>query len=238
MKEIVRINNNDIQVKMWNGQKVVTLTDIDSVHERVEGTAKRNFIENKNHLIINEDYFFLKPADVQKYEKRTLGFDVPNRGLTLFTESGYLLLVKSFTDDLAWEVQRDLVNSYFKLKELAPQSSEVSILQDKLSTVFVQINNMENILESQSELLNSVMDSMTISTRQQEKILKTARNRVNALLGGAHSEDYRIMGRTYLANLWNNFKSDLHCGSSYKDLNPADFSKAIDWINQWEYIEA
>lgn len=232
MEGIVRINNNDLQVKMWNGQRVVTLSDIDKVHSRPSGTARRNFNENKKHLILNEDYIVRNSYEA----KQEYNITAPN-GLTLFTESGYLLLVKSFTDDLAWEVQRDLVNSYFKLKELAPQSSEVTILQDKLSTVFVQINNMENILESQSELLNSVMDSMTISTRQQEKILKTARNRVNTLLGGAHSEDYRLMGRTYLANLWNNFKSDLHCGSSYKDLNPADFGKAIDWINQWEYIE-
>lgn len=27
------------------------------------------------------------------------------------------MLVKSFTDDLAWKVQRDLVNSYFKLQD-------------------------------------------------------------------------------------------------------------------------
>lgn len=78
------------------------LKAIDMVGERVEGTAGRNFRENKNHLIENEDYFFVKPADVQKYEIRTL--EIPNRGLTLITESGYLMLVKSLQDDLAWRV--------------------------------------------------------------------------------------------------------------------------------------
>ena len=33
------------------------------------------------------------------------------------TESGYLMLVKSFTDDLAWQVQRQLVNTYFRKSE-------------------------------------------------------------------------------------------------------------------------
>lgn len=32
----------------------------------------------------------------------------------LLTESGYLTLVKSLTDDLAWKVQRDLVKGYFQ----------------------------------------------------------------------------------------------------------------------------
>ena len=32
--------------------------------------------------------------------------------IILLTENGYLLLVKSFTDDLAWRVQRSLANAY------------------------------------------------------------------------------------------------------------------------------
>ncbi len=39
------------------------------------------------------------------------------RGLTLLTESGYLLLVKSFTDDISWKIQKQLVASYFRAKE-------------------------------------------------------------------------------------------------------------------------
>lgn len=34
----------------------------------------------------------------------------------LITETGYLMLVKSFTDDLAWKVQRELVDSYFRVR--------------------------------------------------------------------------------------------------------------------------
>lgn len=34
--------------------------------------------------------------------------------MVVITESGYMMLVKSFTDDLAWEVQRMLVNTYFQ----------------------------------------------------------------------------------------------------------------------------
>jgi len=41
-------------------------------------------------------------------EIRTLGIERPQGGVlekvTLITESGYLMLVKSFTDDLAWKV--------------------------------------------------------------------------------------------------------------------------------------
>ena len=108
----VSINNTDISVKEYNGQRVVTFKDIDKVHGRRDGTARKRFNGNKKRFIEGEDYF-VRNTDEAKEE-----FDIiaPN-GLTLITESGYLLLVKSFTDDLAWAVQRELVKSYFKVKK-------------------------------------------------------------------------------------------------------------------------
>ncbi len=240
MEQMV-VNDVALVCKTYKGQRVVTLEDIDNVHNRIDGTARKRFNDNKKHLIENEDYFLIVRKDLRPIFG--LNSNKPLRGnpnikMPLLTESGYLLLVKSFTDDLAWYVQRKLVNSYFKLKEVSPASNEITALQKDLSVVFVQVNNMENMIQEQAEMLESVVDNMTISTRQQEKILRAGRNRVNQLLGGAHSEEYKRMGRTYLANLWNNFKEDLHCGSSYKDLNPKDFNKALDYIGTWRYREA
>ncbi|MDC4241875.1 ORF6N domain-containing protein, partial [Clostridium tertium] len=62
--QIVKINNTDLSVKEFNGQRVVTFKDIDMLHERVEGTAKRNFADNKKHFIENVDYFELSKNDV------------------------------------------------------------------------------------------------------------------------------------------------------------------------------
>ena len=115
MNNLVLINNQELQVKEFNNQRVVTFKEIDQVHERTEGTAKRNFSENRKHFIENEEFFFVKASDFEQYGNRTL--EIPNRGLTFITETGYLMLVKSFTDDLAWKVQRQLVNSYFRVKE-------------------------------------------------------------------------------------------------------------------------
>lgn len=113
MAEIEKINNTELSVKVYQGQRVVTFKDIDAVHERPEGTADRNFRENKDKFIQNEDYFYLSKS--QNHEIR--GLKIPNRGITVITEQGYLMLVKSFTDDLAWDVQRQLVKSYFRKKQ-------------------------------------------------------------------------------------------------------------------------
>lgn len=110
MGNSIAINNQNVLVKQYKGQRVLTFKDIDMVHGRPEGTARRNFNSNKKHFIEGEDYYKIQPDEI-----RTVGFASPNGG-TVVTESGYLMLAKSFTDDLSWEVQRQIVNSYFKYK--------------------------------------------------------------------------------------------------------------------------
>ncbi|MCL8340113.1 ORF6N domain-containing protein [Pseudomonas mosselii] len=104
----VAIHNIQLPVVEYRGQRVVTLAMIDQVHERPEGTARRNFNEHRDKLIEGEDYFVRNSS-----EARQMGFVAPN-GLSLLTEQGYLMLVKSLTDDLAWTVQRQLVSNYFR----------------------------------------------------------------------------------------------------------------------------
>lgn len=120
----ITINNNSLERKIYNNEPVVTFKDIDLVHERPEGTASRNFRTNKKHFIENVDFYNVTTEKCKSDEFRRFGIDSP-RGGYIFTESGYLMLVKSFTDDLAWQVQRQLVNSYFRLKEEAYEQLEL-----------------------------------------------------------------------------------------------------------------
>ena len=231
----IKIGENDLQVKEWNGQRVVTFKDIDRVHQRPDGTARKRFNDNKQHLLENVDYFNLKKSEVLMSEKRTLGFDVPNRGLTVLTESGYLLIVKSFTDDLAWDVQRKLVNTYFKFKETMEN------LQPVENGMVLSTGKFEEAVESIvscADTFKSMIDYSTINYKQQQILLKTARMRVADLLGGAKSPEYKEKSRTYFKNLWQNFCYKFGCGS-YKDLNPQYMVGGIAelWILQWEYKE-
>ena len=112
-----------LEIKEWKGQRVITFKDVDRVHQRPDGTAKRNFQMNKKRFIENVDFFNAKPVVDKKDEIRT--FNIPVRGLTLLTESGYLMLAKSLTDDLAWDVQRALVNNYFRGRQPVQQQLPV-----------------------------------------------------------------------------------------------------------------
>lgn len=127
----VRVNQTDLSVKEYQGQRVVTLKEIDEVHQRPEGTARKRFNDNRGHFIEGTDYFKVKCSEVRPFFGQTPpnGFN-PNGDVILLTESGYLMLVKSFTDDLAWDVQRQLVNTYFRAKQ-EPQNRTFSDMDRK-----------------------------------------------------------------------------------------------------------
>ncbi len=149
-KEKLQIAPKDIstlEVKEFKGQRVVTFKDIDEVHGRTEGTARKNFSNNKRHFVEGEDYFYVKPSDVNNFP-----IQINSAGTILFTESGYLMLVKSFTDDLAWEVQRNLVKSYFKVQQLVKQQMVPSYMVDdpiKRAEMWIEEQKQKLMLEQQ-----------------------------------------------------------------------------------------
>ena len=126
MNETMTVQGKEIQVKEYKGARVISFKDIDLVHERPEGTARKRFNDNRKRFISGVDFFQIN----QPSEIRTLGIERPQGGspdkVTLITESGYLMLVKSFTDDLAWRVQRELVDCYFRAKQ-EPTNEEITV---------------------------------------------------------------------------------------------------------------
>lgn len=112
MNDLTLMQSLPINRKEYNGQPVVTFRDIDAIHQKPDGSARKNFNNNKKYFIEGVDYF------VQNLHEASseYGINAPN-GLKLFTQTGYLMIVKSFTDDLSWAIQRELVNGYFAARK-------------------------------------------------------------------------------------------------------------------------
>lgn len=70
MTQVVQLNISDQQheivVKEIEGKRVVTFKDIDTLHARPEGTARRNFNVNKKYFVENEDYFVRNSYEAKK----------------------------------------------------------------------------------------------------------------------------------------------------------------------------
>ncbi|EHM8810407.1 TPA: phage antirepressor KilAC domain-containing protein [Klebsiella pneumoniae] len=181
----ITIQNVELPVIEIEGQRVVTLSMVDRVHQRPEGTASRNFREHRPRFIETEDYFEVTADEIRR---QSLGHVFPPRtpkGI-LLTESGYLMLVKSFTDDLAWEVQRKLVNSYFRVKEAVSDLHAALADPAKLRTVLLAYTEKVMALEAKvqeqapkAQFHDAVAEAINCQSVQEiAKVLGTGPNRL------------------------------------------------------------
>lgn len=92
---------------------------IDKVHGRPDGTAGRTFREHRDEFIDGVDYYLLKTDEFRRLSETTADAVIRRPDVYVMTESGYLMIVKSLQDKLAWQVHRMLVQSYFQLRQEA-----------------------------------------------------------------------------------------------------------------------
>lgn len=169
MNELIHIGNSDISIQEYNGQRVVTFKDIDAVHGRPDGTARKRFADNRSHFIEGEDYFIVTPQTLENArmsEKRTTGIlEVNPRGTAFITEQGYLMLVKSFTDDLAWDVQRQLVSSYFKVRSvvderLSPETKMLYQMINQIAASEIQAKEAKELAQKAVETTEAIKEAV------------------------------------------------------------------------------
>ena len=208
MKDTVVINSYHIQVKQYRGQRVVTFRDIDFVHNRPVGTAKRNFNANKNRFIENEDYYKICQDEIRTNNIEGIS-NKCHKDVVLITEGGYMMLVKSFTDDLSWEIQRKLVKSYFRRKQVQQeQQDDFKKLYDYFDKTFcgepvLTIADVHNLIGVKRATINWYLN----------KYLE-------------HGRDFRVIrGDNLIKYKTENPKTLRNCGSSFIIITKTGFNK-------------
>lgn len=227
MNNIIEVNNNELKIKEYNGKRVVTFKDIDMVHERPNGTERVTFNKHKDKFINGEDYFVCDTYEA----KEKFGIVAPN-GTTLLTEQGYLMLVKPFGDDLAWDVQRTLVKSYFNAKDtfsnLSPELRAVIVVDQRVTAVEQRVDRLEY--------------DVPLYAAEADELSQTVKKKGTALLGGKTSNAYKdskLIDSVY-RNIYNTIKYqfDLRDSSgkykSYKALQRKHFDKAMQLAKDYE----
>lgn len=218
MNEIIKINNHDVAAKEYNGLRIVTFKDIDTVHERADGTAKRNFNANKKHFVEGVDFFTVCADEIRTNKIMDIS-EKAHQDMVLVTESGYLMLVKSFTDDLAWEVQRQLVNSYFKtVKPL----SQVDMMRIQLG-----------MIDNHEDRITDLENNMTIDYGQQRVLEDTVNKTVIDVLGGKGSYAYEEIGRKVFAECNRDLKHYFNVNAR-NNVPKKRFDEAVEYAKNWK----
>ncbi len=140
MNQIININGKAIEQINYKGVPVINLPMVDELHERRKKTATNAFNRNKKKLIEGEDYF-LVPKDewktlIRSHEMRP---DQPKTiskyggDMVFLSETGYVMLIKVFDDDLSWQIYRLMVKGYFTQRTMvsaSPQKHDIKMTID------------------------------------------------------------------------------------------------------------
>lgn len=218
MSKLIHVGNFDISIKEYKGKRVVTFKDIDEVHNKAAGTANKRFLDNKKHFIEGEDFFAVSNSEIRKSRIIPIS-DNDFMDKTLITESGYLMLVKSFTDDLAWRVQRQLVNAYFKKTE--------RMLPEEMMRIQL------GMIDNHEERIANLESTMTIDYGQQRVLEETVNKTVISALGSKDSNAYKKIGRKVFAECNHDLKSYFNVNAR-NNIPKRRFDEAVEYVKNWK----
>lgn len=119
MGEVIVIDGIGIPVREYEGQRVLTLRNIDVVHKRSGGIAGRYFSQNKTRFREKKDFFLIKDEKLLSVEK-------------VFTLSGYEILTKCYlASERDMNVQREVIETYFTVAEETEDPAGTTTMEEQ-----------------------------------------------------------------------------------------------------------
>lgn len=181
---LITLSNQNMPLVEYQGQRVITFSMIDEAHQRPKDTARKAFNRNRSRFVEGRHFFVLTASVlctqsfIDVFPPRT------SKGIVI-TEMGYLLLTKPFSDDLAWQVQEQLVENYFRP---SPQFSDirpvrVPTLEELEAMPIQQAADLITQIEHRSHWRHGKHGSAEMSQRKRElKLIRPAMKRVLSLI--------------------------------------------------------
>jgi len=164
IREYAKINNCDRMIRKYEGHSVVTINDISIMHKKVRPFINLRFKNILHKLTRNIDYFEVKRdyKDGRAYDPEYFFYHFAQKKSIVFTSTGYLTLINTFTDSLSQKVKDDMIKSYFKCEEFEivedSNAKEKEIVVPENHTIPKQDFTMENIYNFMKMFAQATVD--------------------------------------------------------------------------------
>ena len=197
-----KINGKEIKViegGFGEGCKILTDKQISEIHNMRNADVRRRLNDNIKRFKENIDIVDLKGVcDMHTLEN--LGYLKASisqaENIYALSERGYSKLIKIMDTDLAWDIHDELMDNYFKMREVIQQ-------QYKLPTTFKEALLM--LVEAEEEKDRLKLENETISLEKRllsgEVFTWANRNLINALVRRYAKGDFGSAWTEYKKNL-------------------------------------
>lgn len=202
MNNLTLINNKSLKIKEYHGYRVATMWNVAHVHGISPKTVRENFENNKGFMQEGKHYFSVEKSDlfaIDLIESGEMSQNQMNavKDIPVFTEKGYLMIVKPLQGELAWKVQEEMIDNYYKvidtISSLSPQLQlliNMELEQKKLQAAVketkqevqairevVEIKPWDNWREDTNKIVRKICYQLKDYQKPKEEIYKALQER-------------------------------------------------------------
>lgn len=116
MNGLVKVGTKELPVIEWNGQRVITTTQLADIYEATEVQIKQNYGNNAERFKEGEHFYLLKGEELRAFKNMVENFDLVGKNanqLYLWTRRGASRHCKMLGTDRAWEQFDVLEENYY-----------------------------------------------------------------------------------------------------------------------------
>ncbi|CAK8742585.1 hypothetical protein SODG_005842 [Sodalis praecaptivus] len=208
MTQIITIQNTQLPVIEYQGQRVITTELLAQGYGAEVDSVRQNFKRNKSRFIEGKHYFKVEGSELQELKNHVTLSHVVNKHtthITLWTERGASRHAKMLETDQAWEWYEALEDNYFRLHE---QKSPVELglpnFLDPAEAAIAWGQERKTVQRISFERDQAIRTKAEIGSRREATAMATAsvavreRNKLAARLGECtrHATVLAVMNKT------------------------------------------
>jgi len=190
----------------YKTQRVLTTAQLAEGYETETIKIQQNYSNNKERYTQGIHYFILEGEELKAFKNDLENFEVaPNvNRFFLWTEKGALLHAKSLNSDRAWEVYGDLVETYFRAKDMA----------EKIQQLPPELQMFKQIFDSQAKIYleQKRLETLTLEAKQEVADITEKFTAVKETFAEHKTDDWRKWVNSTFA------KMNVKTGRSYSEL--------------------
>lgn len=148
MQEVIKVNDKELPIIEWKGQRVITTAQLAAVYEASETQIKQNFNNNEEHFKEGEHFYLLKGEELKVFKNQVENFYPVNKhstALYLWTRRGASRHCKMLGTDKAWEQFDALEENYYN-----PSAKALPTGEELISLAVIEA---QKVIEKKNEVI-------------------------------------------------------------------------------------
>ncbi|MDP4116190.1 MAG: ORF6N domain-containing protein [Bacteroidota bacterium] len=183
----------------YKSQRILTTQQIAELYSTDAKIIRNNYLRNQDKYIPGIHFYVLEGEELQAF-KATPQIDVPPNinVMYIWTERGAFRHAKSLNNDKAWEVYDQLVENYFKSKELkeyteklSPQTKLLLQLSESIAKAELEQQEIKQIAVRAQQAVEVIKDTIITQPDNWRKDINRMFNRIVEAIGSQQFQELR-----------------------------------------------